>query len=70
MSQLAIMFLAGEIKQKLLRKLREFFFVPPFIDTKTLFRHRDWIAKMGLYAEKSAVRRNRMQCLVLLIIHE
>ena len=31
MSQLSIMFVAGEIKQKLLHKFREFFFVSPFI---------------------------------------
>ena len=31
MSQLSLMFVAGEMKQKLLRKLRELFFVSPLL---------------------------------------
>ena len=45
MPQLSIMFVAEEIKQKLLRKLREFIFVSPF----TLDLGLERVRKLGLY---------------------
>ena len=56
MSQPSIMFVAGEIKQKLLRKFSEFFFVSPFILRFIYFSFL--ISKLCIFAKNANKKKD------------